>query len=103
LPEEVVRIEIDADHDAGDQHDNRSLNHLRLPRPLDLLELGPRLADEIEEAPEEPATPLNRLRLGTPPAAVALPVRRRLLGRTRRCSGPLRARSAALRPRLARH
>src|SRR5436309_2903464 len=46
LPDQIVRIEIDADHHAGDQHDNRSLNHLRLTGPVDLLELRPRLGDE---------------------------------------------------------
>src|SRR6476620_11332531 len=46
LPDQIVEIEIGADHDARDQHDNRSLDHLRLAGPLDLLQFGPRLGDE---------------------------------------------------------
>src|ERR1044071_1606812 len=46
LPDQIVRIQVDADHDARDQHDNRSLNHLRLTGPVDLLQLAPRLGDE---------------------------------------------------------
>src|SRR6266536_1601817 len=46
LPDQVVHIQIDADHDARDQHDNRSLNHLGTPGPVDLLQLAPRFGDE---------------------------------------------------------
>src|ERR1044071_6149802 len=82
LPDEIVRVEVDADHDAGDQHHNRSLNHLRLARPLDLLELGPRLAEEREAA----ALVRGRLlRLGPAPA-VSLAVRGRLVRSARRCA-----------------
>src|SRR3954447_4558414 len=99
LPEDVVRVEVDADHDARDQHHHRSLNHLRLAGPLDLLQLGPRLAEERELA----ATRLRRWRRRTAPAAVALAVGGRLRGTPRRCACLLGARSAALCPRLARH
>ena len=37
----VVEIEVDADDEAGDEHDDRALDHLVLARPLDLLELRP--------------------------------------------------------------
>src|SRR3954447_26676243 len=74
LPEDVVRIEVDADHDAGDQHDHRSLNHLRLSGPLDLLELGPRLAEECEAA----ATRRRGRRRRPAPAPVAFAVSGRL-------------------------
>src|SRR5262245_13549377 len=103
LPDKIVRVEVDADHDARDQHHNRSLNHLRLARPLDLLELSPRLADEVEDPAEEPAPALSRLWFGRTLAAVSLAVRGRLVGTTRRCAFLFRARCAALRPRLASH
>src|SRR3954453_10810329 len=45
-PDAIVDVEVGADHDARDQHDNRSLNHLGLARPLDFLELALRLGDE---------------------------------------------------------
>src|ERR1051325_2459394 len=50
LPELVVQIQVDPDDDAGDEHDDGALDHLVLRRPLDLLQLGPRLLDEPEEA-----------------------------------------------------
>src|SRR5215218_5443794 len=46
LPEEVVGVEEDPDDHARDQHDRRPLDDLVLPGPVDLLQLGPRLADE---------------------------------------------------------
>src|SRR5690242_19729364 len=103
LPEKIVRVEVDADHDARDQHDHRSLNHLALARPLGLLQLGPGLADEAREPPEDPRAVLDGLGLGCAPAAVALAVRGRLVGPARRCTFLFRARGAALRPRLASH
>src|SRR3954452_10635294 len=99
LPDDVVRVEVDADHDARDQHDHRSLNHLRLAGPLDLLQLRPRLAEEREAA----ATRLRGWRGRPTLAAVALAVTGRLRGTPRRCACLLRARSAALCPRLSRH
>src|SRR4051794_5981621 len=99
LPEDVVRIEVDADHDAGDQHHHRSLNHLRLAGPLDLVQLRPRLAEECEA----PATRLRRRRRRAAPAAVSLAVSDRLRGTPRRCACFLRTRSATLCPRLSRH
>src|SRR3954452_20317580 len=97
LPEDVVRIEIDADHDAGDQHHHRSLNHLRLAGPLDLLQLRPRLAEERQAA----ATRLRRRRRRAAPAPVSLAVSGRLRGTPGRCACLLRARSATLCPRLS--
>src|SRR5207302_2596130 len=46
LPQLIVRVEIDADYDARDQHDDSRLDHLRLARPLDLLQLSPRFREE---------------------------------------------------------
>src|SRR5437763_11056821 len=50
LPELVVQPEVSADDDAGDEHDDRALDHLVLAGPLDLLQLCDRLADEPEES-----------------------------------------------------
>src|SRR3954452_14846915 len=99
--------EVDADDDAGDEHDDRPLDQLRLRRPLDLLQLAPRLADEAEAARAR-VDGGGRLRLGPllGAAAVAavgdgaggLPRRRRgsLLA-------PRLAARGALRTRLPRH
>src|ERR1043165_7626195 len=54
LPELVVQIQVDPDDDAGDEHDDGALDHLVLRRPLDLLQLGPRLLAEPEEAAAPP-------------------------------------------------
>src|SRR5581483_6338223 len=51
LPHGVVEIEVAADDQAGDQHDDGALDHLVLGRPLDLLQLGPGLRDEVRAAP----------------------------------------------------
>src|SRR3954470_170130 len=99
LPEDVVRIEVDADHDAGDQHHHRSLNHLRLAGPLDLVQLRPRLAEECEA----PATRMRRRRRRPALAPISLAVRGRLRRTPRRCARFLRTRSATLCPRLSRH
>src|SRR5690349_20040899 len=50
LPDLVVRVEIHADDDAGDQDDERALDQLLLARPLDLVQLAGRLADEVGRA-----------------------------------------------------
>src|ERR671934_2305652 len=50
LEDEIRRVQEDADDQAGDQHDRNPLDQLRLPRPLDLLQLSPRLGDEAPEA-----------------------------------------------------
>ena len=55
LEDEVGGPEIDADDDAGDQHDDDALDQLRLGRPFDLLELGPGLADEAWTPPPRAA------------------------------------------------
>src|SRR2546423_4675253 len=66
LPDQIVRIQVDADHDACDQHDNRSLNHLRTTGPVDLLQLAPRLGDEAAAlTPLRAGLALRRLRART--------------------------------------
>jgi hypothetical protein len=50
LPHEVGAVEKDADGDTRDEDDDDSLDQLALPRPLDLLELSPRLRDEVLDA-----------------------------------------------------
>src|SRR4051794_8751116 len=50
LPDLVVHVEKDADDRAGDEHDDGALDDLVLRRPLDLLQLCPRLVDEAEAA-----------------------------------------------------
>src|SRR5262249_26124005 len=46
----VCPVEEDADDGTGDQDDHRALHDLGPARPLDLLELGDRLADERKAA-----------------------------------------------------
>jgi hypothetical protein len=43
----VGAVEEGADDHAGDDHDDRALEHLGAIRPLDLLQLGDRLLDEL--------------------------------------------------------
>src|ERR671934_2391822 len=66
LPDQVVRVQVDADDEARDEDDDGALDHLRLVRPLDLLQLAPRLADEPARAaagcPALAALALRRLR-----------------------------------------
>src|ERR687888_1951598 len=50
LPDQVVRVQVDADDEACDEDDRSALDHLRLARPLDLLQLAPRLGDEPARA-----------------------------------------------------
>ena len=38
-----VAVQVDADHDACNQHDDDALDQLLLHRPFDLLQLGQRL------------------------------------------------------------
>src|SRR3954454_13077234 len=62
-PDAIVDVQVGADDDARDQHDHRSLNDLRLARPLDFLELAPRLGDEAPLlAPLRSGLALDRLR-----------------------------------------
>src|SRR5918995_3710249 len=56
-------IEVRADDDAGDDDHDRALDHLSAVRPLDLLQLGPRLLDEAAALARLPATRLRRRRL----------------------------------------
>ena len=60
LEDEVGDPEIRADDRTGDDDDDGTRQHLALPRPLDLLELRPRLADEGRETAAR-NTPLERL------------------------------------------
>src|SRR5512132_3494925 len=46
LEDLVGGVEVYADDQTGDQDDDGSLDHVRLARPLDLLQLGPALGDE---------------------------------------------------------
>src|SRR6185312_11808480 len=46
LEELIGGVEIRADDRAGDDHDDRALDHLTTAGPLDLLELAPGLPDE---------------------------------------------------------
>jgi hypothetical protein len=64
--EDLVRREqVDAGHETGDQHDGRALDQLLLAGPVDLLQLGPRLADEDEAPASRSACALTvALRLG---------------------------------------
>src|SRR5919204_4694347 len=50
LSDQVVRVQVDADDEARDEDDGRALDHLRLVRPFDLLQLAPRLRDEPARA-----------------------------------------------------
>src|SRR3954469_11711645 len=99
--------EVDADDDAGDEHDDRPLDQLRLRRPFDLLQLAPRLADEVEVA-RTCVRRRARLRLGPPLGAAAVSaVRDGTVGLPRRRRGSLLAprlpARGALRTRLPRH
>src|SRR5438874_3936064 len=42
--------QVGADDDAGDEHDDRALDHLLLPRPFDLAQLAPGLRQEMAPA-----------------------------------------------------
>src|SRR5258705_2914872 len=75
LEDEVGGVEEDADDHAGDQHDDHALDQLVLRRPLDLLQLGPRLGDEPRHAAAA-CSPRLAGRLGTTRVA-----RRRTPGR----------------------
>ena len=50
LEDEVRAPEVEADDDAGDQDDRRALDQLVAARPLDLVQLRPRLRDEATGA-----------------------------------------------------
>src|SRR5439155_1326573 len=51
FPDQVGAVEIHADDDAGDEDDDDALDQLALAGPLDLLQLAPRLGDEVLEPP----------------------------------------------------
>src|SRR3989442_1368696 len=91
LPDLVVQVEVRADDDAGDDHDDRPLNQLVLLRPLDLLELGPRLADEAEHAAAAPLAGLHlarRTRFRPRSPRTDADVTRHLAGLPMRCMSP---------------
>src|SRR5437879_627043 len=104
LPQLIVQPEVGADDDAGDQHDRRPAHDRLLVRPLDLLELGDRLLDEMDRA-----------RARDVPLLAARPARLRVAARggPRRGTGRgwparegrllLRAPRATLLTRLPRH
>src|SRR5438874_9381881 len=73
LPELVVQPEVDADDDAGDDHDDRALDHLVLPGPFDLLQLRPRLLDEVGPALDLAGGPDRRRRRGPAAPEIGLP------------------------------
>src|SRR2546430_7907725 len=52
----VGEKEVDADDQAGDQDDHGALDQLLLPGPFDLVQLGPRLADELRAGEAPPWT-----------------------------------------------
>src|SRR5579883_3074639 len=53
----VGRVQVHADDEARDDHDRRAGDELALPRPLDLLQLHPRLLDVRAQPAEEAAPP----------------------------------------------
>src|SRR4249919_1381753 len=99
LVEELVAdVEVRPDDHAGDDHDDRALNHLVLARPLDLAELADRLGDEALRAGHRQlaaaALAGRGLQRGTNGRLAAAVAHRALARLTTR---------APLRPRLARH
>src|SRR6187399_2468645 len=57
LVEELVAdVQVRPDDHAGDDHDNRALDHLVLARPLDLAKLADRLGDEALRAGQRQLT-----------------------------------------------
>src|SRR3954469_4137667 len=50
VEELVAEVEVRPDDHAGDDHDDRALDDLVLPGPLDLAELADRLGDEALRA-----------------------------------------------------
>ena len=48
----IGAVEVEADDQTGYKHDDRPLHDLGPLRPVDLLQLRPRLADEAENASE---------------------------------------------------
>jgi hypothetical protein len=62
LEHEVGDVQVRADDSAGDEDDDRACHDLALPRPIDLLQLGPALGDEAAAAPAATAAPGLRLR-----------------------------------------
>src|SRR4029079_4086712 len=58
---ELVRQEqVEARDEAGDEDDRGALDQLLLARPVDLLELAPRLGDEAPDAPARGTAALTR-------------------------------------------
>src|SRR6476469_7757014 len=108
LPDFVVDVEVEADDQARDQHDRGAGDHLRLGRPVDLLQFGVRLPDEAEEPVASLALLLRRgldARAAVARRRDALrgsaPARRRRRGPSRGLAGL--APGAPLRAGLASH
>src|SRR5262249_26430662 len=107
LPEPVIRIQVDAGDEAGDEDDRGAADQLLLIRPVDLLELGPGL---LEEADAGRARTDRVAALGTRLPRLLVPLLHRRGRRTRgRGSGAgegrllLRAALTALLAGRARH
>jgi hypothetical protein len=62
LEHEVGDVQVRTDDSAGDEDDDGAGHDLALPRPIDLLQLGPALGDEAAAATASPAAPGLRLR-----------------------------------------
>jgi hypothetical protein len=62
LEHEVGDVQVRADDSAGNEDDDGAGHDLALPRPIDLLQLGPALGDEAAASTASPAAPGLRLR-----------------------------------------
>jgi hypothetical protein len=62
LEHEVGDVEVRPDDPAGDEDDDGAGHDLALPRPVDLLQLGPTLGDKAAASTAAPAAPGLRLR-----------------------------------------
>src|SRR5436190_15978577 len=98
VEELVAEVEVRPDDHAGDDHDDRALDDLVLPGPLDLAELADRLGDEPLRAGERQLAAAGLARRGLkggPDRRLAAAVAHRAL--------PRLASRAALRPAGASH
>jgi hypothetical protein len=78
----VGEEQVRARDQAGDQDDDGALDQLLLAGPVDLLQLAPRLLDEVPEAAARNVTAAVRARgLGSRPQLLLLLARPRALGR----------------------
>src|SRR5436190_15978279 len=98
VEELVAEVEVRPDDHAGDDHDDRALDDLVLPGPLDLAELADRLGDEPLRAGERQLAAAGLARRGLkggPDRRLTAAVAHRALPRLPAC--------AALRPAGASH